>query len=178
MFSQLKFSQSRARPDDAGDETQLNSQGGRRSDALAETSSTSCGITAEHLIQWQQSLTASRHGKEEKLRQDTLSVESNSRRVTHLKTGNAQLAGKEEQLAEDSKLEDGLLCETEAQLGFLEEQLREVAGIGEVVKQMQEQDELVKVEQDSRLKSMEERFRQVQVNMTAKIHLSSKRCIT
>ena len=146
------FSQSRARSDNAGDGTQL---------------------TAEHLIQWQQSLTASRHGKEEKLRQDTLRIESNSRRVTHLKTGNAQLAGKEEQLAEDSKLEDGLLGETEAQLGFLEEQLRGVAGIGEEVKQMQEQDELVKVEQDSRLKSMEERFRQVQVNMAVKTNLSS-----
>ena len=38
-----------------------------------------------------------------------------------------------------------------------------MGGLSGIVKQMQEQEELVKFEQDSRLRVMEEKFRQVQV---------------
>ena len=51
---------------------------------------------------------------------------------------NEQLAEKEEQLADEFKVEEGLLTDTEAQLSFLEGQLHEVGGLGGMVKEMQE----------------------------------------
>merc|ERR1719500_2636769 len=96
-------------------------------------------------------------------RQETLVVESGSLRKTQLKTDNEQLDGREEQLAAESKMEEVVLDDTEVQLGFLEEQLQDVCGLGGMVKQMQEQEELTKVELDSRFRVMEEKFRRVQL---------------
>ena len=144
---------------------QLNAGG----DGTQETSTASTGVTGEQFIQWQQRVTATRHGKEEKLRQDTLVVESGGRRITQLKTDNEQLDGKKEQLAAESKMEEVLLNDTEAHSGFLEELLQEVGGLGGMVKQMQEREELTKVEQDSRLRDMEERLCQVQVILAVEI---------
>ena len=160
----MMFSQVRAGPLNAGgDGTQ--EMDGRRSNTAhrQETSAASSGVTGEQFIQWQQGVTATRQGKEEKLRQETLVVESGSLRKTQLKTDNEQLDGKEEQLAAESKMEEVVLDDTEVQLGFLEEQLQEVGGLGGMVKQMQEQEELTKVELDSRFRVMEEKFRRVQV---------------
>ena len=92
-------------------------------------------------------------------------IETCGGRITQVKMDNEQLAGKEEQLANEFKVEEGLLTDTEAQLGFLEGQLQEVGGLGGMVKEMQEQEKLAKVEQDSRMRDMEEKFRQVQVIM-------------
>ena len=166
------FSRVRAGPLNAdGDGTQ------ELDDHRQERSAASTGVTGEQFIQWQQRVTATRQGKEEKLRQETLLVESGGRRITHLKMDNEQLDGKVEQLAAEFKMEEVLLIETEAQLGFLEEQLQEVDGLGGMVKQMQEEQELVKVEQESRFRDMEERFRQVQVKLEKQIVFVSS-CIT
>ena len=158
MFSQLQAGPLNA----GGDRTQ--DQGNYRPNAVdQEASGVSSGVTGEQFIQWQQRVTSTRQGKEDKLRVDTLMIESSGRHITQIKTDNEQLAGKEEQLANEFKVEEGLLTDTEAQLGFLEGQLQEVGGLGGMVKEMQEQEKLAKVEQDSRLRDMEERFCQVQV---------------
>ena len=148
----------------------LNAGGGGRNGAQEQDDrnqqgahAASSGITGEEFIQWQQRLIGARQGKEEKLRQDTLVMESSGRRVTQLKTDNEQLAGKEEMLVEESKMEEVVLNDTEVQLDFLEEQLHEASALGGMVKQMQEQQELVKVDQDLRLRVMEKSFRQIQV---------------
>ena len=160
----MMFSQVRAGPLNAGGDG-IHELDGRRSNTAhrQETSAASSGVTGEQFIQWQQGVTATRQGKEEKLRQETLVVESGGLRKTQLKTDNEQLDGKEEQLAAESKMEEVVLDDTEVQLGFLEEQLQEVGGLGGMVKQMQEQEELTKVELDSRFRFMEEKFRRVQV---------------
>jgi len=149
----------------------LNAGGGGRNGAQEQDDrnqqgahAASSGITGEEFIQWQQRLIGARQGKEEKLRQDTLVMESSGRRVTQLKTDNEQLAGKEEMLVEESKMEEVVLNDTEVQLDFLEEQLHEASALGGMVKQMQEQEELVKVDQDLRLRVMEEGFRQIQLS--------------
>ena len=160
----MMFSQSRGgllNAGGGGDETQ--EEDGRHSNGADQHVDASSGVTGGQFIQWQQGVIATRRGKEEELRRETLVAESGGRRVTQLKTDNEQLAGKEEQLAEESKIEEVVLNDTLAQLGFLEEQLHEVGGLSGIVKQMQEQEELVKFEQDSRLRVMEEKFRQVQV---------------
>ena len=164
MFSQLRGGLLNA--DGGGGDGAQEENAGRQQEAHA-------GVTGEELIQWQQRVIGARQGKEEKLRRDTLVMESSGRRVTQLKTDKEQLAGKEEVLAEESKMEEVVLNDTEAQLGFLEEQLHEVGGLGGMVKQMQKQEELVKVEQDSRLRVMEERFRQVQVIMVSRQNIFS-----
>ena len=158
------FSQVRAGPLNAGGDG-IHELDGRRSNTAhrQETSAASSGVTGEQFIQWQQGVTATRQGKEEKLRQETLVVESGGLRKTQLKTDNDQLDEKEEQLAAESKMEEVVLDDTEVQLGFLEEQLQDVCGLGGMVKQMQEQEELTKVELDSRFRVMEEKFRRVQV---------------
>ena len=138
-------------------------------DHRQERSAASTGVTGEQFIQWQQRVTATRQGKEEKLRQETLLIESDGRRITHLKMDIEQLDGKDEQLAAEFKMEEVLLNETEARLEFLEEQLQDVGGLSGMVKQMQEEQELAKVEQESRFREMEERFRQVQVKLEEKI---------
>merc|ERR1719193_1417446 len=94
-------------------------------------------------------------------------IESRGRHITQIKTDNEQLAGKEEQLADEFKVEEVLLTDTEAQLSFLEGQLQEVGGLEGMVKEMQEQEKLAKVEQDSSLRDMEERFRLVQLTEKA-----------
>ena len=157
----MMFSQVRAGPLNAGGDG-IHELDGRRSNAVHRQETTS-GVTGEQFIQWQQGVTATRQGKEEKLRQETLVVESGGLRKTQLKTDNEQLDGKEEQLAAESKMEEVVLDDTEVQLGFLEEQLQDVCGLGGMVKQMQEQEELTKVELDSRFRVMEEKFRRVQV---------------
>ena len=160
----MMFSQSRGgllNAGGGGDGTQ--EEDGRHSNGVDQQGVT---VTGGQFIQWQQGVIATRQGKEEKLRRETLAVESGGRRVTQLKTDNEQLAGKEEQLAKESKMEEVVLIDTEAQLGFLEKQLHEVGGLSGMVEQMQEKEELVKLEQDSRLRVFEERFRQVQVIMT------------
>ena len=160
----MMFSQVRAGPLNAGGDGTQEWDGHRSNAAYhEETSAASTGVTGEQFIQWQQGVTATRQGKDEKLRKETLVVESGGRRITQLKTDNEQLDAKEEQLSAEFKMEEVLLDDTEAQLGFLEEQLREVGGLGGMMKQMQEQEELAKVEQDSRLRDMEEMFRLVQV---------------
>ena len=161
------FSQLRAGPLNAGgDRTQDQDvhQGGSRPDAVnQQASEMSSSVTGQQLIQWQQRVASTRKGKEDKLRQDTLMIESSGGRITQGMTANEQLTGKEQQLADEFKVEEGLLTETEAQLGFLEGQLHEVDKLGGMMKEMQEKEKLDKVEQDSRLRDMEERFRQVQV---------------
>ena len=158
MFSQLQTGPLNA----GGDRTQ--DQDNRGPNAVdQEASVVSSSVTGEQLIQWQQRVTSTRQGKEDKLRKDKLVVESSGRRITQVKTENEQLAEKEEQLADEFKVEEVLLTDTEAQLSFLEGQLHEVGGLGGMVKEMQEQEKLAKVEQDSRLRDMEERFCQVQV---------------
>ena len=160
MFSQLQ-----AGPLNAGGDRSQDQDSCRPNAVHLEASEVSSGVTGEQLIQWQQRVTSTRQGKEDKLRQDTLMIESGGRRITQVKTDNEQLAGKEEQLTDELKVEEGLLIDTEAQLGFLEGQLQEVGGLERMVKEMQEQEKLAKVEQDSSLRDMEERFRQVQVIM-------------
>jgi len=158
------FSQMRAGPlNVSGDGTQeLDS---RRSNTanLQETSAASSGVTGEQFIQWKQRVTATRQGKEAKLRQEILVVESGGRRITQLKTDNEQLVGEEDQLAAESKMEEEVSSDTEVQLGFLEEQLHEVGRLCGMTKQMQEQEESAKVELDSRLRDMEESFCRVQL---------------
>ena len=160
MLSQLQ-----AGPLNTGGDRTLDQDDNRPNAVGQEASVVSSGVTGEQLIQWQQKMTSTRQGKEDKLRQDTLVTESCGRRITQVKTENEELAGREEQLADEFKVEEGLLADTEVQLSFLEGQLHEVGGLGGMVKEMQEQEKLAKVEQDSSLRDMEERFRLVQVIM-------------
>ena len=74
MFSQLQTGPLNA----GGDRTQ--DQDDRGPNAVdQETSVVSCGVTGEQLLQWQQRVTSTRQGKEDKLRKDKLVVESSGR---------------------------------------------------------------------------------------------------
>ena len=101
--------------------------------------------------------------KEEKVRQDTMAVESSAQRVRQLKTENEQLVGRENQLSEESKMEEVLLVDTNAQLGVLNEQLQEAGVLGRFVRQLQEEEEKTKLERTSRVRDIEERLRRMQV---------------
>jgi len=170
MFSRLRAGQLNA----GGDRTQQDQdalQDGCRPNTVHQEA-VSSSVTGEQFLQWQQRVTSTRQGKEGKMRQDKMMIETCGSRITQVKMDNEQLAGKEEQLANEFKVEEGLLTDTEAQLGFLEGQLQEVGGLERMVKEMQEQEKLAKVEQDSSLRDMEERFRLVQLTeMAVKIKL-------
>ena len=92
-----------------------------------------------------------------------MAVESSAQRVRQLKTENEQLVGRENQLSEESKMEEVLLVETNAQLGVLEKQLEEAGGLGRFVRQLQEEEEKTKLERTSRVRDIEERLRRMQV---------------
>ena len=120
-------------------------------------------VSGEQFIQWQQRIAATRREKEEKVRQDTMAVESSAQRVRQLKTENEQLVGRENQLSEESKMEEVLLVDTNAQLGVLYEQLQEAGGLGQFVRQLQEEEEKTKLERTSQVRDIEERLRRMQV---------------
>ena len=120
-------------------------------------------VSGEQFIQWQQRIAATRRDKEEKVRQDTMAVESSAQRVRQLKTENEQLVGRENQLSEESKMEEVLLVNTNAQLGVLDGQLRQVGNLGQFVRQLQEEEEKTKSERSSRIREIEERLRNVKV---------------
>ena len=90
-------------------------------------------------------------------------VESCAVRVRQLKTENEQLVGRGNQLSEELKTEEVLLINTNAQLGVLEDQLRQVGGLGQFVRQLQEEEEKTKSERSSRIREIEERLRNVKV---------------
>ena len=71
-------------------------------------------VSGEQIIQWQRRIVATRLGKAEKLRWESLAVESSVERVTQLKTENEQLVGRGNQLSEESKMEEVLLINTNA----------------------------------------------------------------
>ena len=120
-------------------------------------------ISGEQFIQWQRRITATRLGKREKLKQESLAVESSAERVRQLKTENEQLVGRGNQLSEELKTEEMLLINTNAQLGVLDGQLRQVGNLGQFVRQLQEEEEKTKSERSSRIREIEERLRNVKV---------------
>ena len=120
-------------------------------------------ISGEQFIQWQRRITATRLGKGEKLRQESLAAESSAERVRQLKTENEQLVGRGNQLSEELKTEEMLLINTNAQLGVLDGQLRQVGNLGQFVRQLQEEEEKTKSERSSRIREIEERLRHVKV---------------
>ena len=150
------------RPSAGGDAAQ---QQARRHHGIAseENLTASSCVSGEQFIQWQQRIAATRREKEEKVRQDSMAVESSAQRVRQLKTENEQLVGRENQLSEESKMEEVLLVNTNAQLGVLKEQLEEAGGLGRFVRQLQEEEEKTKLERTSRVRDIEERLRRMQV---------------
>ena len=80
------------RPGAGGDAVQQEAS--RHLGAASEENldASSC-ISGEQFIQWQRRITATRLGKGEKLRQESLAVESSAERVRQLKTENEQLVG-------------------------------------------------------------------------------------
>ena len=120
-------------------------------------------VSGEQFIQWQQRIATTRREKEEKVKQDSMAVESSAQRVRQLKTENEQLVGRENQLSEESKMEEVLLVNTNAQLGVLKEQLQEAGVLGRFVRQLQEEEEKTKLERTSRVRDIEERLRRMQV---------------
>ena len=90
-------------------------------------------------------------------------VESSAERVRQLKTENEQLVGRGNQLSEELKTEEMLLINTNAQLGVLDGQLRQVGNLGQFVRQLQEEEERTKSERSSRIREIEERLRNVKV---------------
>ena len=90
-------------------------------------------------------------------------MESCAERVRQLKTENEQLVGRGNQLSEESKTEEMLLINTNAQLGVLDGQLRQVGNLGQFVRQLQEEEEKTKSERSSRIREIEERLRNVKV---------------
>ena len=90
-------------------------------------------------------------------------VESCAVRVRQLKTENEQLVGRGNQLSEELKTEEMLLINTNAQLGVLDEQLRQFGSLGRIVRQLQEEEEKTKSERSSRIREIEERLRNVKV---------------
>ena len=120
-------------------------------------------VSGEQFIQWQRQVTATRLGKGEKLKQESLAAESSAERVRQLKTENEQLVGKGNQLSEELKTEEMLLINTNAQLGVLEGQLQQVGVLGQFVRQLQDEEERTKSERSSRMREIEERFQNVKV---------------
>ena len=90
-------------------------------------------------------------------------VESCAERVRQLKTENEQLVGRGNQLSEESKTEEMLLINTNAQLGVLNEQLQQAGCLGRFVRHLQEEEEKTKSERSSRIREIEERLRNVKV---------------
>ena len=90
-------------------------------------------------------------------------VESCAVRVRQLKTENEQLVGRGNQLSEELKTEEMLLINTNAQLGVLDGQLRQVGNLGQFVRQLQEEEEKTKSERSFRIREIEERLRNVKV---------------
>ena len=123
----------------------------------------SSSVSGEQFIQWQRLVTATRLGKGEKLKQESLAAESSAERVRQLKTENEQLVGKGNQLSEELKTEEMLLINTNAQLSVLKEQLQQVGDLGQFVRQLQEEEEKTKSERSSRIRELEERFQKVKV---------------
>ena len=150
------------RPGAGGDAVQQEAS--RHLGAASEENlyASSC-ISGEQFIQWQRQITATRLGKGEKLRQESLVVESCAVRVRQLKTENEQLVGRGNQLSEELKTEEMLLINTNAQLGVLDGQLRQVGNLGQFVRQLQEEEEKTKSERSSRIREIEERLRNVKV---------------
>ena len=152
------------RPGADGDGVQQQEARSRHLGAASEENlDASLCISGEQFIQWQRRITATRLGKGEKLRQESLAVESCAERVSQLKTENEQLVGRRNQLSEELKTEEMLLINTNAQLGVLDEQLRQVGGLGQFVRQLQEEEEKTKSERSSRIREIEERLRNVKV---------------
>ena len=120
-------------------------------------------VSGEQFIQWQRQVTATRLGKGEKLKQESLAAESSAERVRQLKTENEQLVGRGNQLSEELKTEEMLLINTNAQLSVLKEQLQQVGDLGQFVRQLQEEEEKTKSERSSRIRELEERFQKVKV---------------
>ena len=120
-------------------------------------------VSGKQFIQWQRRITATRLGKGEKLRQESLAAESSAERVRQLKTENEELVGKGNQLSEELKTEEMLLINTNAQLAVLEEQLQQVGVLGQFVRQLQDEEERTKSERSSRMREIEERFQNVKV---------------
>ena len=120
-------------------------------------------VSGEQFIQWQRQVTATRLGKGEKLKQESLAAESSAERVRQLKTENEELVGKGNQLSEELKTEEMLLINTNAQLGVLEGQLQQVGVLGQFVRQLQDEEERTKSERSSRMREIEERFQNVKV---------------
>ena len=117
-------------------------QVGAASEENLDASSSS--VSGEQFIQWQRLVTATRLGKGEKLKQESLAAESSAERVRQLKTENEQLVGKGNQLSEELKTEEMLLINTNAQLAVLEEQLQQVGVLGQFVRQLQDEEERTK----------------------------------
>ena len=90
-------------------------------------------------------------------------VESCAVRVRQLKTENEQLVGRGNQLSVELKTEEMLLINTNAQLGVLDGQLRQVGNLGQFVRHLQEEEEKTKSERSSRIREIEERLRHVKV---------------
>ena len=131
--------------------------------ASEENSDASSSVSGEQFIQWQRQVTATRLGKGEKLKQESLAAESSAERVRQLKTENEQLVGRGNQLSEELKTEEMLLINTNAQLAVLEEQLQQVGVLGQFVRQLQDEEERTKSERSSRMREIEERFQNVKV---------------
>ena len=132
--------------------------------ASEENSDASSSVSGEQFIQWQRQVTATRLGKGEKLKQESLAAESSAERVRQLKTENEQLVGRGNQLSEELKTEEMLLINTNAQLGVLKEQLQQVGDLGQFVRQLQEEEERTKLERSSRIRGIEERFQNMKVS--------------
>ena len=162
------------RPGAGGDAVQQEAS--RHLGAASEENldASSC-ISGEQFIQWQRRITATRLGKGEKLRQESLVVESCAVRVRQLKTENEQLVGRGNQLSEELKTEEMLLINTNVQLGVLDGQLRQVGNLGQFVRQLQEEEEKTKSERSSRIREIEERLRHVKVINLRNICLSRAR---
>ena len=151
------------RPAADGDGVQRQEAGRHLGAASEENFDASSCISGEQFIQWQRQVTATRLGKGEKLKQESLAAESSAERVRQLKTENEQLVGKGNQLSEELKTEEMLLINTNAQLGVLEGQLQQVGVLGQFVRQLQDEEERTKSERSSRMREIEERFQNVKV---------------
>ena len=151
------------RPGADGDGVQQQEASRHFGAASEENFDAASSVSGEQFIQWQRRITATRLGKGEKLRQESLAAESSAERVRQLKTENEQLVGRGNQLSEESKMEEVLLINTNAQLGVLDEQLKQVGGLSRFLRQMQEEEEKTKAERSSRIREIEERLRNVKV---------------
>ena len=151
------------RPGADGDGVQQQEASRHLGAATEEDLDASSCVSGEQIIQWHRRIVATRLGKAEKLRWESLAVESSAERVTQLKTENEQLVGRGNQLSEESKMEEVLLINTNAQLSVLKEQLQQVGDLGQFVRQLQDEEERTKSEKSSRIREIEERFQNVKV---------------